>query len=149
MSKKWRNRNRKGQLMRGHRLNIKYTEEDVIEIMEKMLSYVKETPSLLYIKEVYDEYDFTYNSMKNLLDNRFTNHDEIQRMRIKIKEILESRVVANALRGNISASFAKFFLINQSDNFVDEKRVDITTNGKDVGLEKEVDNEINNIMSEE
>lgn len=129
--------------------NARYSRDEIVEILKDALNKARNEPLALYKKDLFKEYDFSYNPyMSGVINVRFKDDKEIQALNSKIDEVIESKVVIDTLRGEINPGFAKFYLINHyKDDFKSKSHIDITSAGSSIGItEDQIDKEVEKVL---
>ena len=102
----------------------KWTDEIVIEELEKMLVTLKENKDIIYIWELFEDKPYSRSSFIHQVKNR-ENTIELTRVYHTIKELLENRAVKWLLKNELNATWTIFHLKNNY-KWVDKHEVDNT-----------------------
>lgn len=126
----------------------KWTKKRVLNELKKALDRVRQDKQMFYKKDIFTGCDYTYNALNMAIGRYYKDDDDINHYLSKIDEIVESRVVTQALIKNIDAGFAKFYLINNyKDDFRAKKYVDVSSKGNSLSLsEAQIDKKVDKII---
>lgn len=126
----------------------KWTKELVLDELKKALERVRKDKHMFYKKDIFTECDYTYNALNMAIGRYYKEDKDINHYLSKIDEIVESRVVTQALIKNIDSGFAKFYLINHyKKDFKAKKYVDVSSKGNSLSLsEDQIDKKVDKII---
>ena len=91
--------------------DTKYTEKFVLNEVKSILNDVKKDISIIYLKTIFDNKEYTHQRYSEWTKN-FKNNREITDTIKKTKEILESRINNQGLRGELNTAMVIFNLKN-------------------------------------
>jgi hypothetical protein len=108
----------------------KYTEEFVLNEVESILEEIKRDRTIVYLKTVFENKEYTHQRYSEWT-KEFKENKQISDTIKKTKEILESRINNQGLKGELSVPMVIFNLKNNY-GWTDSQRIDHTTKGEKI-----------------
>lgn len=87
----------------------RYTDEWVIAEVKGLLTTLRGDDGIIYLGQLFEDKDYSRQRFSEWAEKE---NKEISDTIIRIREILESRAVAGAMRKDLDGNFTKFHLVN-------------------------------------